>query len=102
MKVKEAIKKTIKMNELLKEFGVRERDVELLVGRARFRVESEVELKKKLKEYFVKEFYNAILELDLDENHKAEGVFKFNTFDGKTCWDINGWDAEYSVEIVVY
>lgn len=102
MKVKEAIKKAIKMNELLKEFGANEKDVELLIGRDRFRVESEAELKKILKKFYVKEFYNAILELDLDEDHKAEGVFKFNTFDGKLCWDTNGWDAEYSIEIVVY
>jgi hypothetical protein len=99
MKIKEAIKRAIKMNELLKQFGQPEKGIDLIVGRNVYKVTTMKEFIKKMKEVFVKEFAEQLMEIELDEKFKASGSISFKTFDGAPSGD---WNADYEVEIYIY
>ena len=98
MKTIEVIKKAVKLNESLKEFGFDEKYVAFEVGYKTFEFKSINELKKQLNEEYVKEFYKGILEVDLDENLEASGKFLFETYEGKAS---DTWDADYQIRVIV-
>lgn len=96
MKTLAAIKKAIKLNEVLKEFGFESKYIALEVSGVRFEIKELKDLNKAKKEY-VTEFYNSFIDVELDENFEARGKFYWETYEGRPYV----WDADYEIRVIV-
>ena len=96
MKTIEAIKKAIKMNEALKQFALKPKYIALDVSGVRFEIEELKDLNSLKKEY-VKEFYENLMQVELDEFYEAKGTFNYSTYEGKPYI----WNSEYEISLIV-
>lgn len=94
----EAIKKAIKMNEALKQFALKPKYIALDIENTRFEIETLEDLKNIKKEY-VKEFYECLMKVELNEFFEARGQFVHNTYEGKCIGET--WTSDYNINLIV-
>lgn len=94
----EAIKKAIKMNEALKQFALKPKYIALDISNTRFEIETLEDLKN-IKSEYVKEFYDSVMNVELNEFFEARGQFVHSTYEGKCIGET--WTSDYDISLIV-
>ena len=97
MKVIQVLEKAFKMNEMLRDFGLEEKYIALKIRDTRFELKSLNDLSQ-MKDTYVTEFYDAILNLEMYDLLETSGTFTFKAYEGMPS---DEWTADYSIKIIV-